>query len=125
MIHVNCRNYQAYRKYLEGVKGVQILNYDAREQTNYQYIILEIESEKTTLTRDQLIEILQDHNVRARRYFYPGCHQVNPYKTLYPEQLNRLPKTDSLCQRVLCLPTGQATSLDDINKICQIIKQAL
>ncbi|NES81368.1 MAG: dTDP-4-dehydro-6-deoxyglucose aminotransferase [Moorea sp. SIO2B7] len=125
ILNINLRNYETYRNHLEGMRGIRFLNYGELEKTNYQYIILEIEPEKARLTRDELIQVLHAYNVRARRYFYPGCHKSEPYRTLYPEQINSLPNTDFLCNRVLCLPTGQTISVSDINKICQIIKQAL
>ena len=125
IIRINRRNYETYRNHLEGIAGIRFFNYDQVEQTNFQYIILEIDPEKAQLTRDDLVQVLHRYNVRARRYFYPGCHQSQPYRTFYPEQLNCLPNTDWLCNRVLCLPTGQATSVNDIHKICQIIKQVL
>jgi len=124
-IEINCLNYETYRQHLDGITGIRFLDHDALEKTNYQYIILEIDSEKAGLTRDDLVEILHKHNVRARRYFYPGCHRSEPYRTLYPEQINMLPNTDLVCHRVLALPTGQTISTNDINKICQIVKQAL
>lgn len=125
IIAINYLNYKTYKKHLEGMTGIRFFNYDELQKNNFQYIIFEIDPEKAKLSRDELMEVLHTHNVRARRYFYPGCHKSEPYKTLYPEQLNTLPNTDLICQRVLSLPTGQATSVSDINKICQIIKQAL
>ncbi len=125
IIQINRRNYETYRNHLEGITGIRFFNYDQVEKTNFQYIILEIEPEKTGITRDQLMQVLYDQNVRARRYFYPGCHKSEPDKTLYPEQMNHLPNTDLVSQRVLCLPTGQGTSVKDIDRVCQIIKQAL
>lgn len=125
IITINHRNYETYRKNLEAIRGIRFFNYDHIEQTNFQYIIIEVDSKEVKLTRDELMQILHSQNIRARRYFYPGCHQSEPYKTLYPEQLNTLPNTDFLCDQVLALPTGQTVSVSDINVICQIIQQAL
>jgi dTDP-4-amino-4,6-dideoxygalactose transaminase len=125
IITINRRNYEAYRKNLGAIRGIRFFNYDHIEQTNFQYIIIEVDSKEANLTRDELMQILLSKNIRARRYFYPGCHQSEPYKTLYPEQLKTLSNTDFLCDQVLALPTGQTVSVSDISIICQIIQQAL
>lgn len=125
IIAINHHNYKTYQKNLQEIKGIRLLNYDHIEQTNFQYIIIEVDSKKTKFNRDELIEILYRNNIHARRYFYPGCHQSEPYKTLYPEQINKLPHTDIICNQIMALPTGQAISTDDINRICQILQQAL
>src|SRR5687767_1005798 len=52
-ITVNRSNYERYEQELFGLEGVSLLRYDSQEQCNYQYVVLEIESRKTALTRDQ------------------------------------------------------------------------
>jgi dTDP-4-amino-4,6-dideoxygalactose transaminase len=69
-----------------------------------------------------LVRILQAENVLARRYFYPGCHQMEPYRSCFPHAGLLLPETERLVQRVLSLPTGTAVGPDEIDKICQIIR---
>ncbi|MGK7878997.1 MAG: DegT/DnrJ/EryC1/StrS family aminotransferase [Crocosphaera sp.] len=125
IMEVNRRNYQTYKNYLEGMTGIRFFNYDGMEQSNFQYIIIEVDAKEAGISRDELMQILHNQNIIARRYFYPGCHNCQPYLTLYPEQLNCLPNTDLLCQKVLALPTGETISVSDIKRICQIIQQAL
>jgi dTDP-4-amino-4,6-dideoxygalactose transaminase len=72
-----------------------------------------------------LMKILHAENVIARRYFYPGCHRMEPYRSYFPHAGLLLPETENLGQRVLVLPTGTAIFKDDINKICQIIQYAV
>lgn len=125
IVKINRRNYEYYRQHLEEITGIRFFNYDKIAQTNFQYIIAVVDAKTAGLTRDELVQILQDCNIRARRYFYPGCHRSAPYRTLYPEQITNLPNTDFLCERVMALPTGQSVSVRDIDVICQIIKQSL
>jgi dTDP-4-amino-4,6-dideoxygalactose transaminase len=49
---------------------------------------------------------------------------MEPYATLCPEGGRRLPATEALVQRVLCLPTGTALTEDDARLICSIIELA-
>jgi dTDP-4-amino-4,6-dideoxygalactose transaminase len=37
----------------------------------------------------------------------------------------KLPETERVARRVIVLPTGQAVSLEDIAKVCGIIRSAL
>lgn len=124
-IETNRRNYRQYRRELEGVPGVSLLTYDESEKRNYQYIVLEIDEATTRVSRDRLMEILWAENVLARRYFYPGCHRMEPYRTLFPDAGLLLPETEKLAGRVLVLPTGTAVSTDDITKLCGLIKLAI
>src|SRR5215213_10184890 len=107
-VNVNCRNYQQYREELDGLPGVRLLPYDETEMSNYQYVVLEIDAPATGLSRDELVQVLWAENVHARRYFYPGCHRMEPYRSYYPHAGLLLPETEALCQRTLLLPTGTA-----------------
>ena len=124
-IAVNRRNYHLYRAGLANLDGVYLAEYDEGERCNYQYIVVEVDAEKTGISRDQLVEILHAENILARRYFYPGCHQMEPYRSYFPHAGLLLPETEGLTQRVLCLPTGTGASEDAVQSICQIIRLAV
>jgi dTDP-4-amino-4,6-dideoxygalactose transaminase len=124
-IAINRRNYEEYCRGLDGLDGIRLLRYDGCEQYNYQYIILEIDEERTAFTRDQLVLVLQAENVLARRYFYPGCHRMEPYRSYIPYWGQLVPVTEILAQRCLALPTGQAVSEQDVRVLCSIIQVAL
>jgi dTDP-4-amino-4,6-dideoxygalactose transaminase len=124
-VAVNYRNYKRYHRLLAHVPGVRLLEYDEREQCNYQYIVLDIDEESAGLSRDQLIAILWAENVRARRYFYPGCHRMEPYRTLYPDAGAMLPVTEALVERVVILPTGAAVSAGDVAQVCELIAHVI
>ncbi len=118
----NRRNYKQYQHELEGIPGAQLISYDEREQRNYQYIVLEVDQDVTGVSRDQIMEILHAENVLARRYFYPGCHKMEPYRSYFPNAGLLLPETERLTQRVLSLPTGTAIEPHQITRICHIIR---
>jgi dTDP-4-amino-4,6-dideoxygalactose transaminase len=120
-VAVNRRNYLRYREELRGVAGAKVLAYNETESCNYQYIVLELDEAVTRIvSRDEVWRILTAENVMARRYFYPGCHRMEPYRSNLPVLL--LPETDRLAERVLCLPTGTAIAESDIKIICQLLK---
>jgi dTDP-4-amino-4,6-dideoxygalactose transaminase len=124
-IAVNFRNYRHYQRELGELQSLRMLTYDESEQGNYQYIVLEIDERHAGISRDCLVEILHAENVRVRRYFYPGCHQMEPYRSHFPHAGLLLPETESLVQRVMTLPTGTSVGEEEIDCICQIIRFAI
>jgi dTDP-4-amino-4,6-dideoxygalactose transaminase len=124
-IVANHRNYRSYQAHLAGLEGVRLIAFNDAEKYNYQYVVLEIDPQIAGVTRDEMITILHAENILARRYFYPGCHQMEPYRSYFPHAGLLLPHTERLTQLVLCLPSGTAVDEDDIGMICSIIRTAL
>lgn len=124
ILECNRANYLRYQQLLGKIEGLRLFSYDHLEKTNWQYIVIEIDESKFGASRDQVFQWLVDHNVIARRYFFPGCHQMEPYQSQFGDLSNQLPKTEALCQRVLCLPTGSAVSLENVDEVCQLIKSS-
>lgn len=116
----NRRNYQVYRKGLASVAGVRLIEFDEREQHNYQYVVILVDEEITGLSRDELARLLYAENVVTRRYFYPGCHTMAPYATAQPLP-NRLPNTEDLAARCLALPTGAAATPQQARKVAELV----
>ena len=83
-ISTNHRNAAAYRFGLQDAPGVRLIEYNETERNNYQYVIVEVDETVAGLNRDDLLRILQAENILARRYFYPGCHQMEPYRSYFP-----------------------------------------
>ena len=121
-IGVNKRNYLTYQKLLSGIDGVKMVEYDLGEKNNFQYIVVEIDEKEASITRDVLVEILRAENVLVRRYFFPGCHQMEPYQTLYPQAGDVLGETEKLVRKVIQLPTGTAVCEKDIVSISNLIR---
>jgi dTDP-4-amino-4,6-dideoxygalactose transaminase len=120
-IDANRRNFTAYQAGLQDLSGIQLINYDTTERCNYQYVIIEVDEAVAGIGRDELVQILQAENVLARRYFYPGCHQMEPYRSYFPHAGLLLPETERLTQRVMSLPTGTAVGPVEIRDICDLI----
>jgi dTDP-4-amino-4,6-dideoxygalactose transaminase len=121
----NLRNYQQYREQLSGIPGLSIIQYDEREQCNFQYVVLEVDSGAIGLDRDELVRTLWAENILARKYFAPGCHQMQAYKDLYPDAAAHLPMTQRLANRLLVLPTGTTVGEKEVNIVCSILSLAI
>lgn len=124
IIAVNRRHYEQYASELLRLKGCRVLQYDPQESSNYQYVVVEIDAEEFGLTRDELVAVLHAENVLARRYFYPGCHRQEPYRSLDPGCGSRLTQTERVAERVLLLPTGTAVDEPHIDLIVQMMAAA-
>jgi dTDP-4-amino-4,6-dideoxygalactose transaminase len=120
---VNRRNHEAYRRGLAGLAGLRLHEYEERQAPNWHYVVLEVDAEIAGLSRDLLLRVLWAENVLARRYFSPGCHRLEPYRSMPDEPL--LPVTQTLAERVLVLPTGTAVAERDVAIVCHIIRAAL
>lgn len=121
-ITVNYRNYVEYRRRLADVPGISLIVYDENEKCNYQFVTLEIEEMTTRVNRDQIQSLLWAENVLARRYFYPGCHQMEPYRSQERRSGHSLWQTERLSRRVLNLPTGTNVNIRSVEVICDILK---
>ena len=124
IVACNRSNYQAYAEHLAGIAGIQLLRLDGADRSNYQYVVTTV-ADDSALTRDELVEVLHAENVMARRYFHPGVHRMEPYRSYFPHAHLLLPATEQVCRQVLVLPTGTAMGAQDIARVCQLIKTAL
>jgi dTDP-4-amino-4,6-dideoxygalactose transaminase len=124
-ISINRRNYDLYKTELADIPGVRLVEFDNTERRNYQYVVCEIDQTEAVISRDELLAILWKENVIARKYFYPGCHRMEPYRSYYPHAGLLLETTESVAERVLLLPTGTAVGPSEITDICGIIRLAI
>lgn len=123
-IATNRTNYELYRQELATIPGLSVIHYDSSEQCNYQYLVVEVDPYLTGLTRDELLAVLTAENVLARKYFWPGCHRMEPYNSWFPHARLVLRATETVAERVLLLPTGTAIQNGDIREIAQILRLA-
>jgi dTDP-4-amino-4,6-dideoxygalactose transaminase len=117
--NANKRNYDAYAKGLRTFPGLRLLSYDERETCNYQYIVVEVGAE-FPLPRDAIISVFHAENILARKYFWPGCHRMLPYRAYYPHAGMLLPHTTAVAERIIVLPTGTHMDEDKIAVIVSI-----
>ena len=120
VIAANRANYHAYRDSLTNVGGVAVLPFDETERNNYQYLVVEV-SPECPASRDAIVDALHAENVLARRYFWPGCHRMQPYRDLFPDAGRLLPNTVAVADRVIVLPSGTTLPDGAVGTIASII----
>jgi dTDP-4-amino-4,6-dideoxygalactose transaminase len=122
VLAVNRRNHDRYRRGLAGIPGVTLVPYDDAERANRHYVVLEVDERRAGIHRDRLVQALWAENVIARRYFYPGCHRMEPYRSRMPETWRRLPETERIAARLMTLPTGTAMDEATIDLVCDLVR---
>lgn len=120
VIAANRRNYEAYRDGIAGIPGLSLVTYDETERNNYQYVVLEV-GDEYPVGRDEIIAALHAENILARKYFWPGCHGMKPYRDLYPHARLMLPNTERVAERVIVMPTGTTMEVDHIQLITDLL----
>jgi dTDP-4-amino-4,6-dideoxygalactose transaminase len=125
IVETNRLHHHTYRDALAGAPGLRLCAFDERERNNYQFVVVEVDADAAGIDRDGLLRVLEAENVLARRYFHPGCHRMEPYRSLSPSAGRRLEGTEELCDRVLCLPTGTGIDADAIRGVCGILRTAV
>lgn len=125
IVATNRGHHARYRAALRAIPGLAVMDYRDVPRHNHQYIVVEVDAGTFGLTRDELVATLQRENILARRYFFPGCHRMAPYRD-DPSRHVRvpLPVTERLCDSVMLLPTGTAVSETDIDAICEAIQMS-
>jgi dTDP-4-amino-4,6-dideoxygalactose transaminase len=125
LIAQNRRNHAGYVEALADVPGVRVMAFPPEQRVNWQYVVLRIDRAAAGIDRDTLMAVLHAEHVMARRYFYPGCHRMEPYRTMFPDAGARLPVTNELTQSILCLPTGTSIDAESIARVSSIIRLAV
>jgi dTDP-4-amino-4,6-dideoxygalactose transaminase len=125
LVSTNRRNYDEYCKQLQGLSGISVIKYSPAETCNRQYVVIEVDRDAAGLGQEELLRVMHAENVLVRRYFYPGCHRMEPYRSLFPHAGLLLPHTERLAARVLQLPTGTAISIAQIAQISGLLRSAL
>jgi len=124
-IAINRAHYDNYRQKLDVLPGITVMPYSESERCNFQYVVVEVDEAQAGVSRDLLVERLHEQRIIARRYFYPGCHRMEPYCSTASGFKVSLPVTEYLCGRLMCLPTGTGISDEDVGYVCEAIRKTV
>lgn len=105
-----------YRQLLEDVEGIYCIDRLNLDRDNCSYFPIVI-SEDYPLSRDQLFDKLKEHQIFARKYFYPLMTDLN----IYQEYISFTPKAKLLSEQVLCLPMYPTLTVEQVEVIVSFI----
>ena len=111
-----------YNNLLENVKGIRtIIQMDDVEHA-YPYYPILVDVREYGLTRDELYYKLQEHDIYGRRYFYPLISDFPTYRGLPSANAENIPVATKVAKEVICLPIYPNLEVENIERICNIIK---
>ncbi len=114
---------ETYRRELLGIEGLGFLEDIPHVKQSYSYFPIFINKEKFGKTRDKVYELLKQHNIYSRRYFYPLISQFPSYRGLESAKPENLPNAERVTEEVICLPIYPDLENDTILNICKILKR--
>ncbi len=113
---------ERYRSRLSGVPGIVLCPDQPGVRHNYAYFPVVFDGFR--YTRDEIHAKLAAEGIIARKYFFPLTNAVACYETLPTAGAEKTPVARHVAHRVLTLPLYADLSLEDVDRICDIILQA-
>ena len=109
---------ERYLERLEGVKGIRCVLSNSSDITKRNYAYMPVVFEGYKYLRDEVWQKLKDQDIVARKYFYPLTCDFSCYSGL---KTYELPVSERMAENVLTLPLYAGLSLEDTDRICDII----
>lgn len=110
-----------YRKELDKIRGVYIVQPTGQIVSNFSYFPIIVEKD-FPLSRDDLYEYLKANNIYARRYFYPVIPDFKAYAKT--NNLDNIKCAREISSKILCLPMYSNLDLNMLKYIVKKIKDA-
>lgn len=112
---------ERYRELLKDIKGIRYLEDIKGIRHNYAYFPIIIDEKIYGKSRDEVFEKLKDYNIFARKYFYPLINNFECYREKY-KNIN-LPNAEYVSDRVMTLPMYGDLTLEEVDYICEALKE--
>lgn len=110
---------ERYRMHLEGVEGLSLSPIQQDVKSNYAYFPVIFNEKVFGASRNEVFDALAENGVGARKYFYPLTNTFDCFHGKY--DVNQTPVALYISKRVLTLPLYAGLSLEDVDRICQVI----
>ena len=110
---------ERYRERLSNVPGLKLIKPQQGVKENYAYFPVVFDGYK--YTRDEVFSRLAEENIIARKYFYPLTNSFDCYKGRPGFDPEATPVAEHVAQRVLCLPLYAGLSMEECDRICDVI----
>lgn len=106
-----------YRERLSGIPGIRLCEENPRIKYNYAYMPVVFDGYGAD--RDQIFEALKEHNIFARKYFYPCVNSYQCYRERF--QAEDTPVAARIASQVLTLPLYADMPVEVADEICDVI----
>lgn len=110
---------ERYREHLGSVNGIKLCKNQDGVVPNYAYLPVVFDENLFGKSRDEISDKLAAEGIFSRKYFYPLTNAFDCYKDKF--NAADTPKALEISKRVLTLPLYADLSLEDVDRICQVI----
>ncbi|MCM1048302.1 MAG: DegT/DnrJ/EryC1/StrS family aminotransferase [Clostridiales bacterium] len=110
---------ERYFSHLERVEGITLNPTQEGVKHNFAYFPVIFDEKKFGTSRNEVFEKLAENGIGARKYFYPLANTYDCYHGRY--NANLTPAALHISKRVLTLPMYADLSMEDVDRICEII----
>lgn len=110
---------ERYRNHLEGIDGIHLNPDQAEVKSNYAYFPVVFDEKIFGADRNEVFEKLAENAIGARKYFYPLTNTFDCFHGKYDANLT--PIALYISKRVLTLPLYADLSMEDVDRICDVI----
>lgn len=110
--------FRIYDSRLKNVDGITLLPLHEGLKQNYAYYPVLFNKAVFGKSRDEVIALLGENGINARKYFYP---LVSANKEFGEDLTSLTPLAKEYSENILCLPMYAHLDEKDINKICDIV----
>ena len=108
-----------YYQHLSSVPGLRLNPVIPGVKQNYAYFPVVFEDYK--YNRDEIFDMLAREGIVARKYFYPLTNSFECFRGLPGFDVKDTPIAHRIASQVLTLPMYADLSLEDVDRICEII----
>ncbi len=108
-----------YIENLSDIDGIILSKPQKGVKSNYAYFPVIFDGFKKD--RDQVFEELKENNILARKYFFPLTNAIECYQDEY--NVDDTPVAKHIAEHVVTLPLYSELGLEDVDRICEIIKR--
>lgn len=110
---------ERYRSHLEGIEGLQLNVIQKDVEPNYAYFPVIFEEKQFGASRAEVFDKLAENGIGARKYFYPLTNTFSAFHRQF--DVLETPVALHISKRVLTLPLYADLSMEDVDRICEII----
>jgi len=107
-----------YTQRLGNVPGLRVNQPQKDVEHNYAYYPVLFDKEIFGKNRDEVLEVLMQHDIFARKYFYPAINDMSAYKGIFRGET---PIAHEISLKILTLPLYADLDLDTVDRICDVI----
>lgn len=110
---------ERYRSRLEGAEGIRMNPVQKEVRSNYAYFPVIIDEKKFGASRNEVADVLAEHGIYARKYFYPLTNTFDCFHRQF--DVEKTPEALRISKRVLTLPLYAELPLEEADRISEII----